>query len=103
MADRVVVMYAGAVVEESPVEDLFASPAHPYSEGLLVSLPRLGQGLERLPVIPGTVPDPLDLPEGCRFSDRCASRFEKCGQEPPLFELPGGRRARCWLCEGRVG
>jgi oligopeptide/dipeptide ABC transporter ATP-binding protein len=103
LADRVVVMYAGAVVEESPVDGLFGSPAHPYTKGLIDSLPRLGQRLERLPMIPGTVPDPLDLPEGCRFSDRCQSRFSKCSVEPPLFELPGGSRSRCWLCEGRGG
>ncbi len=103
MADRVVVMYAGAVVEESPVEELFRSPAHPYTKGLIDSLPKLGQALERLPMIPGTVPDPLDLPEGCRFSDRCSERFDRCAVEPPLFELSGGRRARCWLCEGSEG
>ncbi len=103
MADRVVVMYAGAVVEESPVEELFGSPAHPYTKGLIDSLPKLGQRLERLPMIPGNVPDPLDLPEGCRFSDRCQERFGKCATEPPLFDLPGGRRARCWLCEGSEG
>ena len=100
MADRVVVMYAGAVVEESPVKELFASPAHPYTRGLIDSLPKLGQGLERLPMIPGTVPDPLELPAGCRFSDRCSERFERCESEPPLFDLPGGRRVRCWLIEG---
>jgi oligopeptide/dipeptide ABC transporter ATP-binding protein len=100
MADRVVVMYAGAVVEESPVDELYSSPAHPYTKGLIDSLPKLGQGLERLPMIPGTVPDPLDLPGGCRFSDRCPERFERCAAEPPLFDLPGGRRARCWLREG---
>ncbi len=99
MADRVVVMYAGAVVEESPVGEIFSSPAHPYTKGLLDSLPKLGQDLERLPMIPGTVPDPLHLPEGCRFSDRCSERFERCAAEPPLFDLPGGRRARCWLLE----
>lgn len=103
MADRVVVMYAGVVVEESPVEELFRSPAHPYTKGLIDSLPRLGQSLERLPMIPGTVPDPLDLPEGCRFSDRCGDRFEKCAAEPPLFDLGAGRRARCWLCERSEG
>jgi len=100
MAERVVVMYAGVVVEVSPVKELFASPAHPYTRGLMDSLPRLGQGLDRLPMIPGTVPDPLDIPSGCRFSDRCAERFERCSAEPPLFDLPGGRRARCWLREG---
>jgi oligopeptide/dipeptide ABC transporter ATP-binding protein len=103
MADRVVVMYAGAVVEESPVEELFASPAHPYTKGLIDSLPRLGQDLDRLPMIPGTVPDPLHVPEGCRFSDRCPDRFGRCAAEPPLIELPGGRRARCWLQEGSKG
>ncbi len=103
MADRVVVMYAGVVVEESPVDELFASPAHPYTKGLIDSLPKLGQDLERLPMIPGTVPDPLDLPEGCRFSDRCRKRFDRCAEEPPLFDLAAGRRVRCWLCEGSEG
>jgi peptide/nickel transport system ATP-binding protein/oligopeptide transport system ATP-binding protein len=100
MAGRVVVMYAGAVVEESPVAELFDSPLHPYTKGLIDSLPRLGQKLDRLPMIPGTVPDPLDLPSGCRFGDRCPSRFEKCSQEPPLIAASGGRMARCWLCGG---
>jgi len=103
MADRVVVMYAGSVVEESPVVGLFDSPAHPYTKGLIDSLPKLGQHLERLPMIPGTVPDPLDLPEGCRFSERCPERFERCEAEPPLFDLPGSRRARCWLHKGGGG
>jgi peptide/nickel transport system ATP-binding protein/oligopeptide transport system ATP-binding protein len=103
MAGRVVVMYAGAVVEESPVEALFDTPAHPYTKGLIDSLPRLGQRLDRLPMIPGTVPDPLHLPDGCRFSDRCPSRFDRCAGEPPLIEMQGGRRARCWLCEGVGG
>jgi oligopeptide/dipeptide ABC transporter ATP-binding protein len=103
MADRVVVMYAGSVVEESPVVALFDSPAHPYTKGLIDSLPKLGQDLERLPMIPGTVPDPFHVPEGCRFSDRCPERFERCVVEPPLFDLPGGRRVRCWLREGGNG
>jgi peptide/nickel transport system ATP-binding protein/oligopeptide transport system ATP-binding protein len=100
MADRVVVMYAGSVVEESPVVGLFDSPAHPYTKGLIDSLPKLGQDLGRLPMIPGIVPDPFHVPEGCRFSDRCLERFERCVVEPPLFDLPGGRRVRCWLREG---
>lgn len=103
MADRVVVMYAGSVVEESPVVELFDSPAHPYTKGLIDSLPKLGQRIERLPMIPGTVPDPLYLPEGCRFSDRCSERFGKCEAEPPLFDLSGSRRVRCWLHEGDDG
>ena len=101
MADRVVVMYAGVVVEEAALDDLFARPAHPYTAGLLESIPRIGGGTGKLRAIGGAVPDPLYLPPGCRFSDRCPERFEKCGAgEPPLFDLGGGHRSRCWLCEG---
>jgi oligopeptide/dipeptide ABC transporter ATP-binding protein len=103
MADRVVVMYAGVVVEEAPVEDLFGSPAHPYTRGLLDSLPKPGQNLERLPMIRGTVPDPLNFPDGCRFGERCPERFDRCKADPPLFDLSGSRQARCWLCEGGCG
>jgi oligopeptide/dipeptide ABC transporter ATP-binding protein len=100
MADRVVVMYAGVVVEEAPLARLFAEPAHPYTKGLLESIPRIGSGPGRLQAIGGTVPDPLRLPAGCRFSDRCPERFERCEEEPPLMDTNEGRRARCWLCEG---
>ena len=104
MADRVVVMYAGVVVEEAPLGELFTNPAHPYTEGLLESIPRIGSGPGRLQAIGGTVPDPLRLPPGCRFSDRCPKRFERCSaEEPPLFKVGEGHRARCWLCEGVVG
>ncbi len=103
MADRVVVMYAGAVVEESALEELFDNPAHPYTAGLLESIPRIGSGPGELHAIGGTVPDPLHLPSGCRFSDRCPRRFEKCvDEEPPLFDLGNGHRSRCWLCERGV-
>jgi oligopeptide/dipeptide ABC transporter ATP-binding protein len=103
MADRVVVMYAGVVVEEAPLGELFASPAHPYTEGLLESIPRIGSGHGRLKTIGGTVPDPLRLPPGCRFSDRCPKRFERCvSEEPPLFDAGDGHRSRCWLCGGEV-
>ena len=101
MADRVVVMYAGVVVEEAPLGELFENPAHPYTEGLLESIPRIGSGPGRLHAIGGTVPDPLRLPPGCRFSDRCPKRFERCNaEEPPLFAAGEGHRARCWLREG---
>jgi oligopeptide/dipeptide ABC transporter ATP-binding protein len=101
MADRVVVMYAGVVVEEAPLGELFAHPAHPYTEGLLESIPRIGSGPGRLQAIGGTVPDPLRLPPGCRFSDRCPKRFERCGEEePPLFVAGEGHGVRCWLSEG---
>ena len=103
MADRVVVMYAGVVVEEAPLGELFTNPAHPYTSGLLESIPRIGSGPGRLRAIGGTVPDPLRLPPGCRFSDRCSKRFERCSaEEPPLFVVGEGHRARCWLCEGVV-
>jgi oligopeptide/dipeptide ABC transporter ATP-binding protein len=101
MASRVLVMYAGAIVEEAPVGPLFATPAHPYTEGLLGSIARLGRSGGRLATIPGNVPDPFRLPPGCRFSDRCPKRFEKCfAAEPPLIDVSPGRRARCWLCGG---
>ncbi|MBN1164884.1 MAG: ABC transporter ATP-binding protein, partial [Candidatus Krumholzibacteriota bacterium] len=104
MADRVVVMYAGAVLEQAAVGDLYSSPAHPYTAGLLASIPRLGQRVERLPMIEGTVPDPLRLPAGCRFSDRCPRSFDRCrAEEPPLFDIGGGHLSRCWLNEGGRG
>ena len=103
MADRVVVMYAGIVVEEAPLRELFSGPAHPYTMGLLESIPRIGSGHERLRAIGGTVPDPLRLPPGCRFGDRCPKRFDRCVEEPPLLAVGERHSARCWLCEGREG
>lgn len=101
MARRVVVMYAGVVVEEAPMEDIFRRPAHPYTEGLLASIAKPGSRGGKLSQIAGNVPDPLRLPPGCRFSDRCPKRFEKCSiAEPPLFDLPEARRSRCWLRGG---
>jgi oligopeptide/dipeptide ABC transporter ATP-binding protein len=101
MASRVLVMYAGVIVEEAPVGPLFERPAHPYTEGLLGSIARLGRPAGKLAAIPGNVPDPFRLPPGCRFSDRCPKRFDKCYEaEPPLLDVSPGRRARCWLCGG---
>ncbi|MHC1791337.1 ABC transporter ATP-binding protein [Solidesulfovibrio sp.] len=97
-ADAVAVMYSGRVVEYGPVAAFFAGPAHPYSQGLLASLPRLEDRGRRLSPIPGTVPSLHDLPAGCHFHPRCPRVFEPCSrQTPPLFDLPGGRQARCWL------
>ena len=104
MVDRVVVMYAGVVVEEAPLKSLFERPAHPYTEGLLGSIPKLGSRIERLPSIEGSVPDPLRLPPGCRFSDRCPKRFDRCTEaEPEMFTVSGGHRSRCWLLAGSEG
>ena len=98
--DRVIVMYAGQVFEEGPVDDVFRNPQNPYTEGLLLSIPRLGTKTNRLAVIPGVVPSPLDWPTGCRFHARCPYGWEKTErEEPPLFELAPGRRSKCWLVE----
>jgi oligopeptide/dipeptide ABC transporter ATP-binding protein len=99
MCDDVVVMYAGRVVERGPVEDVFTSPQHPYTEALLQSIPLLGMTQrEPLRVIRGTVASPLDWPEGCRFRTRCDYAFEKCDVLPPLFPVRRQESA-CWLCE----
>jgi peptide/nickel transport system ATP-binding protein len=100
VCDRVVVMYAGQVVEHGTVEQIFSEPRHPYTEGLLQAVPRLGVKQDKLAVIPGTVPSPSAWPIGCRFHDRCPYGWDLCVREaPPL--LPTGvdpsRVARCWL------
>jgi oligopeptide/dipeptide ABC transporter ATP-binding protein len=96
-ADRVAVMYAGQIVEYADVRALFARPLHPYTAGLLASLPRLGQSRERLRVIPGQVPDPADFPAGCRFHPRCPLAQERCRREvPELLATGDGRTVRCW-------
>ncbi|MBV6521162.1 MAG: Dipeptide transport ATP-binding protein DppD [Gemmatimonadaceae bacterium] len=99
VAQRVIVMYAGQVVEEAGVQDLFSSPRHPYTRGLLRAMPRARRAAERLQTIPGTVPSPTAWPAGCRFRDRCADAFEPCGNPPDLFDLGGGHRARCFLTQ----
>lgn len=103
VADRVVVMYAGRKVEEAPVRDLFASPRHPYTVGLMTAIPRLdkitnGDGLnERLTEIPGVVPALYDLPVGCAFADRCSFASDQCRAEKPTFEEKRpGHWAACW-------
>jgi oligopeptide/dipeptide ABC transporter ATP-binding protein len=100
VARRVVVMYAGEVVEESPVEALFAAPHHPYAEGLLAAVPRLGSRRDRLATIPGTVPPATAWPTGCRFRDRCPYAWERCATEhPPLYRIGDGRVSRCHLAD----
>jgi peptide/nickel transport system ATP-binding protein len=99
MADTVAVMYAGQIVEYSDVRGLFADPKHPYTQGLLASIPVLGQVRDELEQIPGVVPSLINPPSGCRFADRCKHRFEKCDKPVPLVELEGGRKVRCWLYE----
>jgi oligopeptide/dipeptide ABC transporter ATP-binding protein len=98
-ADRVVVMYAGQVVETAPTPELFARPRHPYTEGLMASIPRLDRPRERLHSIPGSVPAATAWPAGCRFHPRCPFAWEKCRtEEPPLLDTEvAGHSARCWL------
>ena len=97
--DRVAVMYGGKIQEVAPVEDLFRTPLHPYTQGLLGSIPSVdGPKAERLTVIPGTVPDVHNLPVGCKFVTRCPHRFEPCPDiEPPLMEEAPGHWVRCHL------
>jgi oligopeptide/dipeptide ABC transporter ATP-binding protein len=95
---RVLVMYAGQIVEEAPVRALFAAAHHPYTEGLLSAMPRMGARRERLTVIPGTVPSPTEWPSGCRFHDRCAYAWDRCRVEaPPLYQIGSGHVSRCHL------
>jgi oligopeptide/dipeptide ABC transporter ATP-binding protein len=102
VADRVAVMYTGRIVEESPVAELFARPKHPYTEGLLRSVPKLTEAhvakAVRLSTIEGTVPKPTNLPEGCHFAPRCPHRMPRCTEgDIPLYQLEGGVSARCVL------
>jgi len=97
MADDVVVMYAGKVVEASDVITVFEQPHHPYSKGLLASIPRLGQKRQRLEVIKGVVPNPLNLPTGCLFKRRCPYAMPVCDTPPPFQEVASGHVSRCWL------
>jgi len=99
MTDEVAVMYAGKVVEHAEVNDLFRDPLHPYTKGLLLSIPTVATSRsERLRVVDGNVPNLLNLPPGCRFNPRCPSAMEVCREaEPILKELRGGRQVRCWL------
>ncbi len=96
-ADDVAVMYAGRVVEKAAVRELFAHPLHPYTRGLLRSIPRVGEKRERrLEAIPGLVPDLLSLPNGCHFRDRCTMAIERCASEdPPLLEHASTHAAAC--------
>jgi oligopeptide/dipeptide ABC transporter ATP-binding protein len=105
MADRVAVMYAGEIVEESDVKTLFLEPKHPYTRRLIGSIPVLGQVREALAVIPGTVPNLIDLPKGCRFASRCRERIEhaldECTErQPDLVEVAPAHSVRCWLHRG---
>ena len=98
MCSRVIVMYAGKIVEEAPVGVLFGNPSHPYTHGLIASVPKLGSGVKVLPSIPGSVPDLSSMPKGCRFAPRCKYATDKCReQEPELKAINENQKCRCWL------
>ena len=108
MANRVAVMYAGRIVEEADVVTIFAKPLHPYTQGLIASIPKLGETKDRLDTIPGSVPNLIDLPPGCRFASRCQARqdygLEICTQiEPDLIPVEVEHTARCWLYHDHEG
>ncbi|HLT21528.1 MAG TPA: ABC transporter ATP-binding protein [Thermomicrobiales bacterium] len=101
VCERVNVMYAGQIVETGAAERIFAEPQHPYTIGLLNSVPQLGENVKReLVPIPGLPPDLLEPPIGCRFRPRCRFRQEKCEESPPLAEVAPGQMARCWFPQG---
>ena len=103
MCDRVVVMYSGKIVETADVVTLFDNPVHPYTEGLLASIPRIEEDVEELFAIEGSVPSPLDRPPGCAFAGRCRYVFDRCRvEEPPLIDVSGGRQAACFLAPQRA-
>ncbi len=100
-ADRVAVMYAGRLVEEAPTPELFARPSHPYTRGLLASVPRLTGPVTRLTPIAGNVPPPTAWPSGCRFHPRCPAALPRCPtDDPPALPVADGHQMRCWLAEG---
>jgi len=100
MADYVVVMYAGKVIEEAPVIELFKNPMHPYTIGLLKSKPTLTEDLDRLYSIPGQVPNPIGMPENCYFCQRCEKAVDQCkGEQPQLKDIGNGHKVACWLYE----
>ncbi len=104
MAQNVIVMYAGKIVEYARARDLFKYPSHPYTESLLKSIPRPDQpqSKKRLNVIPGIVPSLLNLPSGCKFNNRCKKSFAKCSEEEPRLFDDSGHLCRCWLFEKEV-
>jgi len=102
VCQRVLVMYAGEIVEEGPTESVLANPFHPYTWALINAVPRVDREMpetKRLITIEGAPPDPMAMTAGCRFQERCPFRVDKCGEHPPLEQIAPGRKARCWLMQ----
>ena len=105
MADYVVVMYAGRVVEKGTAQEIFANPAHPYTIGLMASKPVVGKKVDKLYSIPGKVPNPINMPDYCYFKDRCEMQVEKCsGEYPHMIQLSPTHMVSCYrYFDGKVG
>ena len=101
-ADRVIVMYCGRIVEEASVQDIFESPKHPYTIGLLQSIPKLDDDRDRLYMIKGMVPNPLAMPKGCAFSDRCEKCMDRCKEQVPALTKIGQNQVRCFLYSDEI-
>jgi oligopeptide/dipeptide ABC transporter ATP-binding protein len=97
VADKVVVMYCGRVVETGTVDELFEKPLHPYTYGLIESIPKIDSDVDRLFMIEGNVPNPLKMPKGCPFKSRCNRRVEMCDSVLPEINMVDGRKVRCHL------
>ena len=102
VADRVLVMYGGDVVESADVRDLFARPTHPYTSALLAAMPRADRTNDQIAPIPGQVPTLPDMPTGCRFQSRCPLRQDRCTERPPLAAIDAAatHHVRCWITGG---
>lgn len=104
ICDEVAVMYCGRVVESGDVLSIFKNPKHPYTIGLLKSIPKLGQHVEVLDSIPGNVPNPKYMPKGCKFEPRCINSMPICKEEePPFYNYENDHKSRCWLCKKEYG
>ena len=103
ICDKVIVMYTGHVVEQADVKSIFKNPLHPYTHGLIDSIPKITKEKRRLIEIEGVVPNPLDKRVGCSFYPRCKYAIEKCkSEEPEIFDIGEGRSVRCWLFENGI-
>ena len=104
ICDEVIVMYCSRAMETGSTVDIFKNPKHPYTKGLMASIPKLGEHLDMLYTIPGNVPNPRHMPAGCKFQPRCQEAIPICSeQEPPFFDYGNGHTSRCWLCSRKYG
>ncbi len=104
ICDKVIVMYCSRAMETGTTYDIFKNPKHPYTKGLMNSIPKLGVDVERLSTIEGNVPNPKHMPKGCKFQPRCQEAMDICAEEePPFFDYGGGHTSRCWLCSKKYG